>query len=1006
MGSERGLQARLAAWIHDPAEKALVLMRDPAGHEGGTVLKLGETIFPGGLADELKRFVKLGDHWASAADRPDLPREADGRYRSWARIDFQKEGVLIHPLDGGVTPLNKVVASGVIDWAEARALSTDHFESLVVKASDGSVDLERSMLNFWRFGPETPVEGLAALWQQLPAETRFSDHTIWAHLDLCSAFAGAAADDSGGDPALLLFSLGPVQSFIAQSRTVSDLWAGSHMLSRMAWEAMKVVCEACGPQALLFPQLRGVPLVDAWLEQEKGLRWPDGVPEPEWKKSATDANPLFQASLPNRFVAVVPSDQAEELAGQAEEAARKWLLAQARNAANLVWQRAGLGDTASEYAVSQIDKQCEGFPRASWSTVSWGLVDSANKEGRLELSGDHLNTGKLGELATHVFPPAGAGNPLLSDAMKAVEDGLRKDSAAAAMWLPNPGYLYPAVVGLLERIHAAAKTEKTFQVTEQQGYRCSLCAEREWLVDDPATLEAHDRESSSPWTQLQSKRRDLAKKGERLCAVCALKRAWPRLFADGEVSGAVGGGKVDRFNVSTHTMAVAGPLSRWFRDPAAQPPSQDLIDRLGEVSGQAALPRGLAAKIHGQDEQVKLVARKLPLLLDELCSGDDQANDAVAREAAKFAPEQYYALLLGDGDNMGKWLAAEQEPYVLKATERWHPALRDAARRELKDKGIEDLLAAPSLPGPSHHVDISQALGAFSGHLAGEVVERQCAGRLVYAGGDDVMAMLPVSDLLRAMVMLRLAFCGEDPGQQGWQCLGFEEPPFQRMGSGWAEHRGRLHRLMGRRASMSCGAVVAHHQAPLAMVLRHLREAESRAKAVPDKDAFSITLVKRSGGALQLSAPWFDYSRTDDGHRRIEAATSPAFVLADLAAAVGSGGFSRRVAYHSDQWLRDLSLADTDDDQVWVDLLSTTLAQQFDRQGGQKVQDLAPRVVAAAVIARSRWKADKEGAPGLTDLVSSIMGVAEFFGREGRLGTDEEEHGGEPEAAVAAGGGS
>ena len=38
--------AKLAAWTHDPAEKALVLLRDPAGHEGGTVRELQQTLFP------------------------------------------------------------------------------------------------------------------------------------------------------------------------------------------------------------------------------------------------------------------------------------------------------------------------------------------------------------------------------------------------------------------------------------------------------------------------------------------------------------------------------------------------------------------------------------------------------------------------------------------------------------------------------------------------------------------------------------------------------------------------------------------------------------------------------------------------------------------------------------------------------------------------------------------------------------------------------------------------
>ena len=36
MSSDKLWQTKLAARIHDPAEKALVLLRDPAGHENGT----------------------------------------------------------------------------------------------------------------------------------------------------------------------------------------------------------------------------------------------------------------------------------------------------------------------------------------------------------------------------------------------------------------------------------------------------------------------------------------------------------------------------------------------------------------------------------------------------------------------------------------------------------------------------------------------------------------------------------------------------------------------------------------------------------------------------------------------------------------------------------------------------------------------------------------------------------------------------------------------------------
>lgn len=82
--------AKLAAWTHDPAEKALVLLRDPAGHEGGTVRELQQTLFPSGIGS-LAAHVKRADHWASAADRPQFPRDSkDGRYAAWTQVRFSE----------------------------------------------------------------------------------------------------------------------------------------------------------------------------------------------------------------------------------------------------------------------------------------------------------------------------------------------------------------------------------------------------------------------------------------------------------------------------------------------------------------------------------------------------------------------------------------------------------------------------------------------------------------------------------------------------------------------------------------------------------------------------------------------------------------------------------------------------------------------------------------------------------------------------------------------------
>lgn len=224
-------KAKVAAFLHDSAEKALVLLRDPEGHAGGTVARLRKQLFGSDtLERSLQEIVQKADWWAAAADRPQFPLEADNRRARWTRVSFSEQPILIHPLSGTQYDLKSLqdVSTDAI-----KAVSLDHFQDLIVHA-DGAVDWRRTFLRFWRLGSERPAPELGALWGVLPADTRIPDHSIWEHLRLTSAFAGIFA--LGETPALLSVSLGPVQSFIAQSRTTSDLWAGSHLLSRLAWE--------------------------------------------------------------------------------------------------------------------------------------------------------------------------------------------------------------------------------------------------------------------------------------------------------------------------------------------------------------------------------------------------------------------------------------------------------------------------------------------------------------------------------------------------------------------------------------------------------------------------------------------------------------------------------------------------------------------------------------------------------------------------------------------------
>ena len=57
-------QTKLLARIHDPAEKALVLMNTQEGHEGGTVAALKNELFTNEQVNKLYPTVRKADHWA------------------------------------------------------------------------------------------------------------------------------------------------------------------------------------------------------------------------------------------------------------------------------------------------------------------------------------------------------------------------------------------------------------------------------------------------------------------------------------------------------------------------------------------------------------------------------------------------------------------------------------------------------------------------------------------------------------------------------------------------------------------------------------------------------------------------------------------------------------------------------------------------------------------------------------------------------------------------------
>src|SRR5690606_34790413 len=121
-------------------------------------------------------------------------------------------------------------------------------------------------------------------------------------------------------------------------------------------------------------------------------------------------------------------------------------------------------------------------------------------------------------------------------------------------------------------------------------------------------------------------------------------------------------------------------------------------------------------------------------------------------------PETYYGLLLFDGDRMGKWLSGELAPTYAQLM---HPVIRQHVQTHFGGQPeLSAYLQARRSPSPAFHAALSASLNTFAVEMAQPVVEKAFKGKLLYAGGDDVMALSTSDDLPDMLRLLRAAYSG------------------------------------------------------------------------------------------------------------------------------------------------------------------------------------------------------------------------------------------------------
>jgi CRISPR-associated protein Cmr2 len=195
--------------------------------------------------------------------------------------------------------------------------------------------------------------------------------------------------------------------------------------------------------------------------------------------------------------------------------------------------------------------------------------------------------------------------------------------------------------------------------------------------------------------------------------------------------------------------------------------------------------------------------------LDEFVSLGSRAN--AQSELSTFLgviaggaqPNPYYAFVLADGDRMG---------------------------------AAFDLLSKESNSMEKHRL-LSASLGDFADEVRRIVKEQR--GCLVYAGGDDVMAYVPLHRVLECTKQLKDAF--------NKIIKKFEQD------SGVAFVREGKNKNC---PTLSAGVLVVHHLEPLSDALEWLRHTEKAAKNQFGRNALAVTLAKRGGVSTTIGGQW------------------------------------------------------------------------------------------------------------------------------------------------------
>ncbi|MEW6006317.1 MAG: type III-B CRISPR-associated protein Cas10/Cmr2 [Stygiobacter sp.] len=470
---------------------------------------------------------------------------------------------------------------------------------------------------------------------------------------------------------LFLFTISPVQSFIAQARKTRDLYNGSRLLTDLVKFALKEI----EPAEPIFPS--------------KGLD-----------------------SYPNRFIAIIEKENDTELKNFGDELKQK-VQAKFEELALFSAKDSGVNvDALPDNFYSQIRRHL---------SIQWVAI--------------HFEEEK-----------------------------------------------YKGQFKEIESLLGAVKNVREFEQLEETGRKCSLCGERNVIFCQSNKKEKFQLKPN--WTLLNENEKKTInsfnnsligvnqpfESSEGLCAVCFTKRFYQKAEFP-----------------STAEIAIKSTIQKLFNKELFE----NYKKSLGEYFDYQLLYEENLTKKYFERQNIPIN------LLNKAREFYFPLKKQFLKENLNISP--YYAIIMFDGDSMGKWLSgANLQP--------------DANLMQF-------------------HKVLTKSLGNFAEETNSIVTSEK--GKIVYAGGEDFLAFINLNHLFDVVKELRLKF----------DLL---------VKQGTASFKTEYKNL-----TFSAGIIIAHYKMPLSEVLNWARNLEKEAKNIDDdKNAFAIAVMKHSGEINQTIQKW------------------------------------------------------------------------------------------------------------------------------------------------------